>query len=113
MAIVVDERPIVIERLVPRGDTLTITIIKTNTPVSMSAWTWVAQVKASRSNTAAVLGTLTPDTSGASAGTVTFTWEADLDPGVYWYEIQRTLSSAKKTLMTGPLTVEADAAEAV
>lgn len=113
-----DNRAPLLPWRVVQGDTWTFPVTKTNTPVSMSGWTFLLQVRRSRGRTAPLLVTFTADTSAAVSGTVTLTPTSTeltaaqaLPAGDYWYELQVTKTgSVIQTFCTGPFIIEADTA---
>lgn len=111
----IDNTAAVIEWRVTRGDDWSLPFVKTNSPVSMAGWTWLAQVKPSASRTETQTVALTADTTDAVTGTVLFevanTSTDAIAAGTYWYEIQRTNGGVIKTLLCGPLIVEGDTAD--
>ena len=100
---------------VHRGDDWVFPIVKTNSPVSMSGWTWVAQVRASRDRTSTLIANFSADTSAADDGTVIFSHPASettsIEAGEYYFEIQKTVDGVVTTLVGGPLRVVADTAD--
>ena len=115
MSVTIDNTAAVIEWRVTRGDDWSLPVVKTNSPVSMSGWTWLARIKPSASRTETATATLTPDTTNASSGTVVFEVASSTTDGIaagtYWYEIQRTTGGEVKTLICGPLIVVGDTAD--
>jgi hypothetical protein len=104
--------PAVVGWEVTRGDTWVLPLVKTNEPVSMDGWGWVAQIRASRSRSSTLVTWLSADTSAANTGTVIFSVAAnDTDAivaGDYWFEIERTIVNARTTILSGPLHVLED-----
>ena len=115
MAVMIDNTAAVIEWRVTRGDDWSLPLVKKNSPVSMSGWTWLAQVKPSASRTETAAVALTADTTNASSGAVLFTVANTLTDaitaGTYWYEIQRTNGGVIRTMLCGPLIIEGDTAD--
>ena len=100
---------------VQRGDDWVYPVTKTNSPVSMSGWTWLGQIRAAEGRAETLTATFDQDVSAASSGTVTFsvsdTVTDAITAGTYWYELQVTKSGVTTTFVRGPLTVLGDTAD--
>ena len=98
-----------------RGDDWVYPILKTNSPVSMSGWTWLGQIRSARGRSSTLVATMTQDVSAASSGTVVLSvpnaTTETIAAGEYWYEIQKTVSGIVTTFVGGPLTVLDDTAD--
>lgn len=107
--------PGVVPITVVKGDDWSIPFTKTNSPVSMSGWTFLFQVRAAEGRANTLATTLSVDTTNASSGEVLFTKaSADteaLTAGTYFYELQRTVSGAVRTLLKGSFTIADDTAD--
>lgn len=101
---------------VTRGDDWVLPLVKTNSPVSMLSWSWVAQIRASRSRSATLVTSMSVDSSSASTGTVIFSvpdsTTTNITAGDYWYEIQKTVGTVTTTIVSGALHVLEDVSNA-
>ena len=109
-----------------RGDTKEWTLTFADdaaAPVDMSAWTWLAQVRASRDEPDTVVATFTVDDTNAATGTliltlpaaqaallVTGTTDGLPTPGkaTYYWDLQGTDGTVVKTWLAGKVKVTGD-----
>ena len=115
MLATIDNSAPVVPWTVHRGDDWVYPVTKTNSPVSMSGWTWLGQIRAAEGRAETLTATFDQDVSAASSGTVTFsvadTVADTIVAGTYWYEIQKTVSGVVSTFVRGPLYVLGDTAD--
>lgn len=88
------------------GLDLTLTLTANGTPVDVSTWTWLGQIRDAYGN---LVASFTFDTSDAVNGVVVASVLLDLEPGYYTYEIQYT-SDKPHTLIGGKLLIKSDTA---
>lgn len=110
-----------------RGDTreLTLTFADTSTPpapVDMSAWTWEAQIRATKDEPDSVIATITVDDADANIGTLVLTLSADESANLvtgeaagfasgkatYFWDLQGTQGAVVKTWLAGKVSVTGD-----
>ena len=115
MPVEVKYTPGVVPITVVKGDDWEIPYTKTNSPVSMSGWTFLFQVREAEGRANTLVTTLSVVTTDASSGTVLFTKAAAdteaLTAGTYFYELQRTVSSKTRTVLKGTFTIANDTAD--
>jgi hypothetical protein len=91
-------------------------------PVDMSAWSWLAQIRATQDEPATVVATMTVDATSAATGTLVITLPATeaaklvtgdaagFDPGkaTYYWDLQGTDGAVVKTWLAGKVKVTGD-----
>ena len=74
--------------------------------ISFTGYTFLAQVRSERAGDADLLATLTVGTAGTGTLTVTAsTAVMALDAGGYWWELEWTTGSSRRTVLAGKFNV--------
>lgn len=112
-----DRRPSRFDVTVVRGDAWSeaFTFSQSGSALNLSGWTWLAQLRRERDHGSELLATLTVGTGSASSGTISVSAtsaQLALDPGTYWWELQRTNSGNERTYVTGSFVVDNEVAHA-
>jgi hypothetical protein len=97
-----------------RGDTETVQVTMTSdgtTPVSITGRTYAAQLR-STPDIAAIAATATCTITDGANGVMTATFSAtdtaELDPGMYYWDLQETNGTVVTTVLAGTVQVLAD-----
>lgn len=103
--------PATLDLTVVQGDSFTesFTFGQSGSALNLSTYTALAQVRAEKSASSALLATFAVGTGSASSGvwalSLTAAQTAALDPGRYWWELQWTVGSTVRTIIGGSFTV--------
>ena len=106
-----DLTPATLDLTVVQGDSFaeSLTFSQSGSALNLSTYTALAQVRAERSATSALLATFTVGTGSAASGVLALSLSAatiaGLDPGRYWWELQWTVGSSVRTMVGGEFVV--------
>ena len=103
--------PATLDLAVVQGDSFaeSFTFGQSGSPLNLSTYTFLAQVRRERSASSDLLATFTVGTASASTGVISLSLTAaqvaGLNPGRYCWELQWTVGSTVRSVVAGEFTV--------